>query len=218
MKVSFLAFCLMVSFVFLFTQCKKDEDSPPTTPITTNYSPLTVGSNWTYSYIEGPSTPASFVLTVTDKDTAINGKTYKVLSSSDNSGNNYLAKIDSNYYRYASFAGIGSLEELYLKDNGPVGSTWTNSVTFTLPGVPLPLTADLTYRVQEKDISYVVNGKTYNDVIKTRVTVNLFTSDIGGGDFYYAKDVGMIESTISLNPPGQTPYTSKQQLVSYEIK
>ncbi len=102
MKTSFLSFCLMASFVFLFTQCKK-EDSPPSNT-TANYSPLTVGSNWTYNYTEGTSSPETFMLTVTDKDTVINSKTYKVLSSSDNSGNNYLAKIDSNYYRYASFA------------------------------------------------------------------------------------------------------------------
>lgn len=216
MKTSFLSFCLMASFVFLFTECKKDDTPPANT--TANYSPLTVGSNWTYNYTEGTSSLESYTLTVTNKDTVINGKTYKVLSSSDNSGNNYLAKVDSNYYRFASFAGIGSLEELYLKDNRPVNSTWTNSASFTLPGVPVPLTADLTYLVEEKDISRGVNGKTYNNVIHINVTVNLFSGSIGGGDFYYAKDVGMIESIISLTPTGQSPYTSTQQLVSHEIK
>ncbi|MEJ7680618.1 MAG: hypothetical protein WKG06_22745 [Segetibacter sp.] len=77
--------------------------------------------------------PVAYTLTVTDKDTVINSKTYKVLSSSDDSGNKYMAKIDSNYYRFASFAGIGSFEELYLKDNRPVNGTWTNSASFTLP-------------------------------------------------------------------------------------
>src|SRR4028118_1305 len=114
MKSYFLSFCLIASSLFLFTQCKKD-DNPLIPGTSANYSPLTVGSNWTYNSTEGNSDTSSFTLTVTDKDTGINGKTYKVLSSSDGSANKYLARIDSNYYRFSSFAGIGSIEELYLK-------------------------------------------------------------------------------------------------------
>ncbi len=216
MKNFLLSFCLVASSLFLFTECKKDDTSP--TDTTVNYSPLTVGSNWTYNYTEGTSSPTTFTATVTDKDTVINGKTYKVLSSSDDSGNKYMAKIDSNYYRFASFSGIGSFEELYLKDNRPVNSTWLNSTSFTLPGIPLPLTADLTYLVKEKGISYPVNGKSYSDVIHITVTVSVLTQNIGGGDFYYAKAIGLIESKISLTPTAQSAYTSMQQLVSYEIK
>jgi len=216
MKTSFLSFSLMLCCVFLFTQCKKDDTTTPTNP-TSNYSPLTVGSNWTYNYSDGSSS-GTVKLTVTDKDTTINNKTYKVLSSSDNSGNNYLAKIDSNYYRFSTFPAIGSFEELYLKDNRPVGSTWQNSVPFTLPGSPAPLTADLIYTVKETGASHTVNGKSYNDVIHIKVDVTVLTINFGGGDFFYAKDVGMIESSISLNPPGLAPYQSTEQLVSSEIK
>jgi hypothetical protein len=127
MKSFFLSFCLIASSLFLLTQCKKD-DNPLIPGTSANYSPLTVGSNWTYNSTEGDSDTIPFTLTVTDKDTGINGKTYKVLSSSDGSANKYLAKIDSNYYRFSSFADIGNLEELYLKDNRPVNSTWTNQL------------------------------------------------------------------------------------------
>lgn len=216
MKRLFLPFCLMMSFIFLFTQCKKDETTTPTNQAV-NYSPLTTGSNWTYNYTDGSSSGTETV-TATDKDTSINGKTYKVLSSSDNSGNKYLAKIDSNYYRFASFPPIGSFEELYLKDNLAVNGTWKNSVTFNLPPSPVPLAADLTYVIQEKGITHAVNGKTYNDVIHVHVSVSVYTIDFGGGDFYYAKDVGLIENSISLKPTGQSSYSASQQLVSYEIK
>lgn len=218
MKTSFLSFCLAVCSLFLFTQCKKDESAPPQAGNTVNYSPLTVGSNWTYNYTEVGSSPETFTLTVSDKDTVIGDKTYKVLNSSDNSGNNYMARIDSNYYRFATFPGIGSFEELYLKDNRPVNSTWTDDVTFTLPGVPVPLTADLTYLIKEKGISSVVNGKTYIDVIHVNIAVTVLGANFGGGDFYYAKDIGLIDAGISLTPPGQSPYTSRQQLVSSEIR
>lgn len=217
MKSYFLSFCLIACFLFLFTQCKKD-DSPVIPGISANYSPLTVGSNWTYSLTEGTSAADTFTLTVTDKDTAINGRTYKVLSRSDGSENNYLARADSNYYRFSSFAGIGSIEELYLKDNRPVNSTWTNTVSFTIPGSPFPLTADLTYTVTEKDINHVVSGKTYNDVIHVKVTISVLSQNFGQGDFYYAKNIGLIENSISLTPVGQDAYSANQVLVSNEIK
>jgi hypothetical protein len=215
MRFSFLTFCMLTSGIFLFSNCSKDDNGPNSSD---NYSPLTVGSNWTYKYSETGSSTDTFSVTVTNKDTTINNKTYKVLSSSDGSGNNYMAKIDSNYYRFASFAGIASFEELYLKDNRAVNSSWTSSVAFTLPSSPIPLTADLTYVIKEKGISYSVNGKGYNDVIHVGVSVTVFSASFGSGEFYYAKNVGMIESSISLTPTGQSPYSSTQQLLSYEIK
>jgi hypothetical protein len=217
MKTAFLSFCLVASSLFLFTKCSKDDDSP-STDNSANYSPLTVGSNWTYNSTEGDSDTIPFTLTVTDKDTGINGKTYKVLSSSDGSANKYLAKIDSNYYRFSSFADIGNLEELYLKDNRPVNSTWTNQTSFTPPGSPLPLTADLIYVVKEKGVARVVNGKTYSDVIHINVTISVFSQNFGQGDFYYAKDIGLIENGIRLTLPDQELYTTNQVLVSHEIK
>jgi hypothetical protein len=216
MKTFFKPLFLMVATVLLFTQCKKD-DTPSPGNTSGNYSPLTTGSNWTYNYTEG-TTSETVKLTVTDKDTTINGKTYKVLSSSDNSGNSYLAKIDSNYYRFSTFPEIGSFEELYLKDNRPVNSTWKQSVPFKIPGSPAPLTADLTYTIQDVGITRTVNGKQYDKVIHVNVGVNVLSVNFGGGDFYYANNVGMIESTISLTPPTGSPYTSTEQLVSYEIK
>jgi hypothetical protein len=218
MKSAFLSFCLVASSLFLFTNCSKDDDTPSTDK-PANYSPLTVGSNWTYNSTEGNGDTIPFTITVTDKDTGINGKTYKVLRSSDGSENNYLAKMDSDYYRFSSFAGIGSLEELYLKDNRPVNSTWTNSTSFTIPGgLPVPLTANLTYIVKEKGASRAVNGKTYSDVIHINVTISVIGQNFGGGDFFYAKDVGLIESSIMLTPVGQQAYSTNQVLVSYEIK
>ena len=219
MKTAFLSFCLVASSLFLFTQCKKD-DIPLIPGTSANYSPLTVGSNWTYNSTEGDFDTSSFTLTVTDKDTGINNKTYKVLSSSDGLENNYLAKIDSNYYRYSSFPGIGSIEELYLKDNRPSNSTWTNTASFTIPEtpVPVPLTADLTSTVKEKDITHVVSGKTYNDVIHINVTISVSSLNFGQGDFYYAKDIGLIESSIRLTVPGEDLYTTNQVLVSHDIK
>lgn len=216
MKISLLSSFLLASLLFYFTQCKKNDSSPAATA-TVNYSPLTVGSNWTYTYSHDTSAATTYTVTVSDKDTAINGKTYKVLNGTNGMGNTYEAKEDSNYYRFSSFAGIGSIEELYLKDNRPVNSPWTNNATFNYPGAPLPLTANLTYNITEKGISHDVNGKTYKDVIHVNVDVSVFSASIGTADFYYANGIGLIDNLIKLTPPG-VQFISKQQLVSYQIK
>ena len=218
MKTSFLTFCLMVSFLFLFTKCKKS-DAPPTPPAAVNYSPLTAGSTWTYNYTENASPKPSFTLTVTDKDTVVNTRTYKVLTSSDATGDKYFAKSDSDYYRFASFANIGSFDELYLKDNREVNSTWTSLQTFNFPGSPIPLVANFTYLVKEKGISLVVIGNTYKDVIhiKLDVAVALAGGSIGGGDFYYAKGIGLIQNNISVAALSQS-FTSQQVLTAYNVK
>lgn len=214
MKNVLLSFCLVVSTLFLFTKCKKGDAAPITA--TVNYSPLTAGSSWTYNYTENTSPAVSYTYTVTGKDTTINDKKYNVLSTSDGSENRYMAKIDSNYYRYASISDIGNFEELYLKDNREVNSTWPGSATINYPGFPA-ITANLTYTVKEKGISYAVNGKTYSDVIHIRLDASALANNIGGGDFYYAKDIGLIENKILLNYLGQS-FTSNQQLTAYLIK
>ncbi len=218
MKTSFLSVCLIASSLFLFVKCKKDDASPTTA--TVNYSPLTTGSSWTYDYTENASAKQPFTLTVTGKDTVVNGRTYKVLTSSDDTENKYLAKSDSNYYRFASFADIGSFEELYLKDNRDVNSTWTSAQTFNYSGSAIP--ANLIYTVKEKGVSHTVNGTAYNDVIHIRLDISVMlpiigNSNIGGGDFYYAKDIGLIENSISVGALGQT-FTSTEQLTAHQIK
>ena len=433
MKAFFLPLCLIASTLFLFSKCQKKYD-PSITNTTSNFGSLTPGSSWTYSIKHGESLQDTFTLTVSNKDTIINGRTYKVLNSSNGRGNTYLAKIESNYYCFNSFPGISleSFEELYLKDNVPLNSTWVDSTQIlattatantlignwkmdegngttlidasnyrnnatirgnpdwvtgvtgqalklngtrqyaTVPdnatldiadaitlaawvkpkelgtqsiikkaisdsingyelslssagrvffrfnqttsgntnrinakgfypvdgatwmhmaatydgsviklyinGVenssitltnPLPintndlalaigaqsngtsrltgtiddariynaaldaseirkfiysseadtLTASLIYSVIEKSVSHVVKGKMYSEVTHVRLNIIInSTLNIGGGDFYYADDIGLIENNIEITPPGQSSFTSKQELISYEIK
>lgn len=217
MKRAYFSFCLVAASLFLFSECKKDDN--PVTPATTNYSPLTAGSSWTYNYTQNGGAAVPYTLTATSNDTTINTKKYTVLTSSDGSGNKYLAKIDSNYYRFATYPIIGNFEELYLKDNRDVNSTWTNSILFTYPGIPIPLTANLTYTVKEKGGSSTVNGTAYNDVIHIRLDVNLPSpfGNVGGGDFYYAKNIGLINSIISVQAAAGS-FSSTTNLTSYTIK
>lgn len=216
MKKNLLYLILATSAIILFSQCKKDDSSPQSAG--PNYSPLTAGSSWTYRYTEG-SNVSTFKLTATNRDTVANGKTYKVLSSSDGT-NTYLGKVGTDYYRFASFPSIGvsSFEELYLKGDKALNETWTGSASFNYSGAAI--TANLTYTVKGKGESRTVNGKAFTNVTHVRLDIAIFGSTIGGGDFYYQDGVGLIDDAILVAPPigGGQPYSSKQEIVSYDIK
>ena len=218
MRKLFLYVILIVSTFFL-TNCSKTDTSTPAAAAT-DYSPLTTGSNWTYKFNNGTSTD-TFKLTILNKDTMVNSKTYKVLSSSDGTQNNYMAKVGTDYYRFQSFPtlGIPNFEELYLKDNLDVNGTWTNTTNFTYPAIPVPLTATLNYTIKEKGISHAVNGTTYTNVIHVRVDISVtVVGSIKGGDFYYAKGIGLIESNLAIGGTGIPTYNATETIISSQIK
>lgn len=205
---------LVAMIIVFFSYCKKDSQQPAAP----NFSPLTAGTNWSYKYTEGSST-SNFKLTVTNRDTAANGKTYKVITSSDGTVN-YMAKVNNDYYRFASFPGIGvnNFEELYLKDNKAVNDTWTGTATFTYLGASV--TANLTYTIKEMGVTRTVGGTAFNKVMHVRLDIAIFGANAGGGDFYYQDGVGLIEDAISVTSPipGGPSYSSKQEITAYEIK
>jgi hypothetical protein len=213
MKKIFYSFCLIISTTVFLTQCKKSDSTPIAA---SNYSPLTTGTNWTYKYTEG-SASNTFKLTVTNRDTIANGRAYKVLSGSDGSAS-YLAKVGNDYYRFASFPtiGINSFEELYLKDNKALNETWTGTASAVYLGQNI--TGNLAYAVKGKGESRTVNGKAFNNVTHVRLDISVFGSGIGGGDFYYQEGVGLIEDNILVTPPLGQPFSSKEEIISYEIK
>lgn len=131
MNSSFLLIYIFASSTFLITGCQKAFD-PNILNSTPQGNSLNEGSTLEYTYTNGTSATDTFTLTVTGKDTVINGKNYKVLNRSDGLPHNYLAKIDSDYYRYPPLVATGfkSFEELYLKDNLAVNSTWTASTRY----------------------------------------------------------------------------------------
>lgn len=213
MKIVFTG-VLMVVCIVLATGCKKDEVGPATV----NFSPLSAGSTWTYEFKENTNSPETFTLTALSKDTSANNKSYKVLSVSNGTKNQYLAKSEANYYRLATFPAVGieNVEELYLKENETVNGTWSFNTSFVYLGSTV--TATLTYTIKEKNITRTVKGKGYNNVVHVRSDISIQGGLIGGGDFYYADGVGLIENQILIQPPFGQSYTASQLLVSHNIK
>ena len=196
-------------FFIAFTQCKKSSDGPVI--VTDNYLPLTVGTNWTYI-----SDGVSSKLTVTNKDTVALGRTYKVVSN-NNGGNQYHGKDGNNYYRFATFQGIlpDGVEELYLKSDQAVNASWQFTVNVMVSGFPVPVTAK--YTIAEKGIAKTVQSKNYTDVVHVVLALSSPLGTAGGGDFYYAKGIGMISSQLTVTVPGSTT-SNTTELTAYEIK
>jgi hypothetical protein len=197
---------LLLICIILFTQCKKSSDSPAS-----DYLPLTVGTNWTYI-----SNGVTSKLTVTSKDTVALGRTYKVVSN-NNGANQYHGKSGNDYYRFATFQGFlpNGVEELYLKSDGSINTTWQFNVNVMFGTIPVPVTAK--YTITEKDITKTVQGVSYSKVIHVTLALTSPLGNNGGGDFYYAKGIGMISSSLSITVPGSTQ-SNTTELVAYEIK
>jgi hypothetical protein len=209
MKLNIFVYLLLMCSSIGLVNCSKTSDA--TAP---DYSPLSAGSSWTYTGSAG-----TFTLTATNRDTVANGKNYRVITNS-NGPNYYLGKNGNDYYRFGALAALNmsGVEELYLKDNQAVNATWATTQTFNAPGIPIPLTANLNYTVKSKDGSRTVGGKTFNNVIHVRLDISVVgLGSVGGGDFYYAAGVGMIENAIAVTAPGLS-LTQTQTLTAYTIK
>ncbi len=203
MKIKYFLFATALLFIF---SCKKS--STPNNSQTDNYLTTSAGSTWNYHEIDSSgSTPVNsdYTITSTNKDSLINGRSYHVYNISSG-GNQYLNVSGNDYYQFDSLPsalGTTTFERLYLKDNANVGTNWTQDLSVTVQGVPVPV--QLSYSIVEKGISRTINGKDYSDVIHVSTTIsssfipaaNLTTSI----DSYYAKKYGLIESStiISLN-------------------
>ena len=196
-------------FLLFIVSCKKSETTTNTPP-QDKYLATSAGSTWNY-HETGTSDTATintdYTLTSTSRDSSINGKSYHIFSNSTG-GNQYLNITGNDYYEFDSLpAGLGTgvFERLYLKDNAVVGTSWTQNLSLTVPGSPIPVPITITYNIAEKGISRTVNGTTYTNVIHvgTSITSALIpaASLMTNINSYYAEKYGLIEDSniIQLN-------------------
>lgn len=215
-------FYLLGIALVIFSSCKKSSDA-----VAENYLPTTVGSNWTYKVTTAGTSVSTVKYTISNKDTLVNGRTYIVLTGS-NGNNLYNNKTNSDYYTLRPVAGQ-ALELLYLKDDKNVNDTWNTVQTLTgISGLPVgnSITISTDYVLKEKGTTRLVNSTTYNNVIKVEATlkaslpgVPLGSFDLGTAQFYFSKNIGMIENKILLsNSAAGLNIDEKYELQSYEIK
>ena len=198
--------------------CKKSNNDPSPDASDT-YLPVTSGTTWTYDDVIGTS-HGTDIITLTGATSTINGKKYYALTGDKNGTKTtgYFYAADHSYALRGSNASVGITLEIQLgNDSQPAGYTWTTHPTDDglVEGIP----AQTINKIIAKGISKTVNGKSYDNVIHTQVTLQY---NIGGYqtaavyDIYMAKGIGMIEEDTDMTMVGLA--YEKQTLKSYTIK
>lgn len=203
--------------------CSKDDSAPPATGAT-SYMSLSAGSTRNYEFTNNnPTTaPSPYTITSTNRDTTISSRSYHVFTNSTTGGSEYYNISGNDYYRYQSLPaalGTTSVDNLYLKDNATVNTSWSQTYTVSVSGIPV--TVNIINKIIEKGVNRTVNSINYNDVIhvKTDITassilgpVTGLTTDIHS---YYAPRVGLIQNTtvIDLDFMGFINHTNTQTIL-----
>ncbi len=222
-----LTISLFVSFL-LITGCSKNDSVVDTQ----GNSYLTTSANSTWNYEETDSsmgTPIvnNYTITSTARDTLLNNKSYHIYTNSDG-GFRFQNVTGNNYYQLDSLPeGLGTsvFDRLYLKDNGAVGTTWTQDLNINIPGIPLPVPVTLTNNIAERDVTRIINGVTYSNVIHTSSSISsaLIPAEflVTSIDSYYAPKYGLIESNtiVQLDYLGLTVNANLHtRLISADLK
>lgn len=214
-KLTGLFFVLSLALV----SCEKESNTP--LPETVNYQPLTAGSTWNYRVENKLNAAANFnfTLTATNRDSTVNGNSFRVFTNSSG-GNEYYRRATTDFYQYGGFAGLTSaVELLFLKGAATAGAGWTETKNVTVSGIAVAATFN--YTIQEVLPTYTVDSKTFVEVLKVKVglVVPGVTFTAQELEFYYAKEVGRIKSQIKIAtafPP--TNVHTETYLTSYNIK
>lgn len=219
-----IRFCFIGSLLFsvFFVSCLKESSKIPNQGSKANYQPVTAGSEWNYR-VSGTS---NYIYTVRaeDRDSIINGKSYRVFSNNKDPYEYYF-KTGGDYYRFGSPEEFNyqPIDLLYIRDYLKPGEEWLEVETIKLGGVPV--SAEVTVKILEKDIEYTVNNMLFKKVIHLLVTPKFVggtfipigsESDI---HYYYADSVGFIYNKTALKIPIANVNINKEtKLVSYTIK
>src|ERR1700744_4443836 len=169
---------LVIGVALLAAGCSKSKNNP--SPASSDsYLPVTSGSSWVYNdIIQGTNSPLT--VTMTGAKSVFNGKTYYTATSSSSAkgtSTGYFYADNHSYSFRATAVGVNVTIELQMgNDAQNVGYTWTTSPndSGSINGVP----AQTINTIKEKNITKVVNGKTFNNVIHTQVDLQY---DMGAG-------------------------------------
>lgn len=195
--------------------CQKEVQGDVPSVNTSDYQPVTAGSEWNYSStLEG-----DYKRTAVGTDTLINGRRFYAFdrTATGQRVREYISKINGVYRSYAEFAPAAQVVDLiYLKDSA-VGTSWTNTISVN------GFNNYHKYTIIAKDIQRTVNGTTYSHVIELNYEFTLDNPigvgqvNAGGGKQFYAKDVGPIESLFTVGFMGFN-VSDTTRLVNYSIR
>lgn len=194
-----------------------------------DYWPAAVNNIWSY---ERDATISTLKIGSTE---TVNGQLYYKFLPQNGSGTTtsgtvttslnknsgvYKLKTDDININAGGLTGTQTgYEFIVLKDNIATGETWngTYSQTTTYTGIPaLIVNTVYTGTILEKNVSATVDGESYSDVIKVKITqTGTFTGAPAvtvNSEYWFARNVGIIKTVSTSNG---TSYTST--LVDYTL-
>ncbi|MBC7641758.1 MAG: hypothetical protein H7174_05380 [Flavobacterium sp.] len=222
-------------FIGFITSCSTSDPAPASTPATTlpgvssnDYWPTAINNVWNYSSNGTAQQPMKII----SNDIGYFQFANFFGSSSSSGGISITAqgsikKTNGVYYiKYGTFQITGSyngtmtgFEAIILKDNLAVGGTWNSDYnqTTTYTSFPTPILSSTIFKgtIMEKDVSLVVNGVNYSNVIQVKIEQ---TSSSSGtvinveNRYWFSKNVGLIK--YSSTSGGSTTTTT---LSSYTL-
>lgn len=188
-----------------------------------SYLPLTAGTYWKY---KDTASGALSTQTVTSVTKSISGRTHTaaVITPGGNGSADtvWYAATSPDYFMYVAGNGMSTGAPAailfhYLKDDQPVGATWTASA-----GAANGFPATSMSKILEKGISMTVEGHNYTDVIHSSLNLsyNILGQTVSMGDYeyYVAKGVGIIRIISSVTFNGQVIMAQRNDLVEYHIQ
>jgi hypothetical protein len=214
---------LLALTTILFSACKKDNiNTPGDNNAPGAYQPVTTGSTWSYrneSIALGDGAEAEVdtsVNTMTATTKVFNGKTFHQLTSvtGTETENTYFGFADHAYFNHTIVdAAQAELELPYLNDEKAVNGTWATPIV--IEDAP---ESQIKGTIVEKGINKTILGKTYNNVIHSKLELQTkaegqFTT-VFTFDFYVAKNIGVIAVYTTFAGEQQ----SKSELISHNIK
>lgn len=219
MKYTFILIAIVAFFASGCISSKNDPKPGDGASTSDSYFPVTSGSTWTYKE-EIAGATSSTVIKMTGNTKTFNGKSYYEATSSSTVKGNTLGYFYTANHDFAILQTIptyGINIEIHLgNDTKAAGYSWTTSPT--ADGYVNGFPAQMINTIKEKGISWVVNGKTFTNVMHTQVDLQY---DLGSGfmsysvyDFYLAKGVGMIESDTGISGS----IYDKETILSYNVK
>jgi hypothetical protein len=182
-----LAVLANLALVLLLSACEKNVSPSPSRG---EYFPTGKGSRW--EYITSNGSPFT---TVALRDTLLNDTTYTMLGTEAGSPFRAIRYQNGRYYQRYNVYGIFGEEHVFLRDDLPVGGTWTNEGA----------TGGDVYTLVALDAKRTVNGRDYANTLEVQRSryhnVNGQPTLVPISRSIYARGVGEVASLLD-SPDG----------------
>ena len=188
-----------------------DDDDDIIGESTGDYWPRAIGNMWDFNDITYGEVTYNMVSTE-----EIEGDTYYKFDNLVGQ-ESWLRKTGDSYYVRTAVVGFPiegyEVTTTYLTlrmlvDSAEVGEQWNNNVSYTIsytpitagfPEIPdIDFSANYAFEMMGRDLSRTVEGTEYQNVLHVKLTLTA-AGNLSTVDYYYAKDIGLIEYTGSGN-------------------